>query len=216
MLQFYVVDDLQQNELNITHFEKLREAVRAYADLPATNRKALGVQDGGEAVDLIQCLPVRPRDQDGEDVMVLEILEHPMWKSRPRLLVTAQDLAARFMVRYCLFQGCLLPIPTRDTLPRSLRNRFLWPDQPGDFRTAAQWIYVAGAGRLSAAEFKRRYSASRADFSYPLVTHISAFGVDKRGNYHSLQVSPWEFHLLAKHSQERLDQNKHIKGEDSK
>ena len=123
MPQFYVVDDLRRGELNIAHFERLRDAVRAYADLPAANWKALGVQDDSDAVDLIRRVPTRPCDPDGEDVMVLEILKHPMWKSRPSLLVTAQDLAARFLVRYCLFRGCLLPIPTRDALPKRLRDK---------------------------------------------------------------------------------------------
>lgn len=210
MLQFYVVDDWRQETQDITHFDQLRDAVRAYKALPATNRKALGALDGGDAADLIRCVPVMPGDQSGEDVMALEILEHPMWKSRPHLLVSAQDLASVLFVRYCLFQGCLLPIPTRDSLPMRLRGKYLWPDQPGDFRSAAQWIYVAGAGRLSPAEFKRRYCGTG---EYPLVVHISAYGVDKRGHYHSLQVTPWEFHLLVRRSQERLDQNKTIKGE---
>ena len=136
MPQFYVVDDLRQGELNIAHFERLRDAVRAYADLPAANWKALGVQDDSDAVDLIRRVPTRPRDPDGEDVMVLEILEHPMWKSRPSLLVTAQDLADRFAVRYCLCRGCLLPIPMRDALPKRLRDKRLWPSVPGKYETA--------------------------------------------------------------------------------
>ena len=103
MHQFYVVDDLRQGELNIAHFDRLRDAVRAYMALPTANWKALGVQDGGDAVDLIRRVPTRPRDPDGEDVMVLEILEHPMWASRPSLLVTAQDLASRFAVHYNQF-----------------------------------------------------------------------------------------------------------------
>ena len=143
--------------------------------------------------------------------MVLRFLDFPVWKSDPQIMPIAQELISRLHVRYCLYQRCLLPAPDRDSLPRKLRDRFLWPDVPGNFSTAAQWIYVAGVGRLSPAEFKRRYGDGTA-FVYPLVVHISAFGVDKRGNYHSLQVTPWEFHLLARRSQERLDQNKPIGG----
>lgn len=207
MLQFYVVDDPQRGRLDIAHFNRLPDAVRAYQALPKTGRKALGVQDGGDAVDLVQCLPILPGDHDGENVMVLEILEHPMWKSDPRLMAVAQGLVSRLHIRYCLFQNCIVPAPDKDKLPRTLRNKYLWPDEPGDFRSAAQWIYVAGAGRLSPAEFKTRYDGNGA-FSYPLVVHISAFGVDKWGNYHSLQVTPWQFHLLVRRSKERLGQNK--------
>jgi len=216
---FYVVDDLLRGTLNIAHFRRLSDAIAAYKALPAASSsqspeaasrgplKALGVQYEGQAVDLVRCLPLLPNDSGGEDVAVAEFLEHPLWKSRPGIVPAAQELAARLHIRYCLFRGCLLPAPDKDKLPRALRNTFLWPDVPGDFYTAAQWIYVAGAGRLSPAEFKRRYGDDNADV-YPLVTHISAFGVDKRGNYHSLQVTPWEFHLLVRRSRERLDQNK--------
>ena len=205
MLQFYVVDDLRRSELNIAHFDKLRDAARVYAALPAANWKALGVQDSGDAVDLIRCVPIRPRDPDGEDVMALEILEHPMWSSRPRLLVTAQDLASRFMVRYCLYQDCLLHIPMRDTLPRRLQNKRLWPTVPGNYSTAIHWIEVAGVGKLSVAEFKRRYRTDENVHSFPLVLSLSAHGQNKNGSYCPLKVSPWEFHLLVCRSEERLN-----------
>lgn len=207
MLQFYVVDNLWRERLNIAHFNQLSDAVAMYKALPAANRKALGVQQAGQAIDLVQCLPLFPKDQEGEDVMVLRFLDFPIWKSDPKIMPIAQELVSRLHIRYCLFRRCLIPAPEKEKLPRGLRNKFLWPDVPGDFRTAAQWIYVAGVGRLSPAEFKRRYDVGDT-FMYPLVVHISAFGVDKRGNYHSLQVSPWEFHLLVKRSKERISQNK--------
>ena len=243
MLQFYVVDNLWKGTLDIHHFRSLSDAIRAYRTLPAANRKALGVQRGADAIDLVQCLPLFPNDREGEDVMTLRFLEFPLWKSDPQVMEMALDLASRLHIRYCLFRGCLLPVPDREKLPRALRDRYLWPDEPGDFDTAAQWIYTAGVGRLPAAEFKRRYFVGASSASlvpprtgelthsaasplptkpegrlcgalfsggiqYPLVVHISACGMDGRGNYKALQVSPWEFHLLARRSQERLDQNK--------
>ena len=205
MPQFYVVDDLRRGELNIAHFERLRDAVCAYTALPAANWKALGVQDGGDAVDLIRRVPTRPRDPDGEDVMVLEILEHPMWKSKPSLLVTAQDLADRFAVRYCLCRGCLLPIPTRGALPKRLRDKRLWPSVPGKYETAIHWIEVAGVGKLSLAEFKRRFTNPGPA---SLVLSLSVHGQNKNGSYCALKVTPWEFHLLVRCSEGQLDHNK--------
>ena len=211
MLQFYVVDNLWEGTLNTSHFHSLSDAVRAYKALPAANRKTLGVQRGVDAIDLAQCLPLFPNDREGEDVMVLRFLEFPLWKSDPQIMEAARELASRLHIRYCLFRGCLLPAPDREKLPRALRDRYLWPDEPGDFYTAAQWIYVAGDGRLSAAEFKRRYRTGQNAFRYPLVVQISACGMDSRGNYKSLQVSPWEFHQLIQRSKERVDQNKNEK-----
>lgn len=211
MLQFYVVDNLWEGTLNTSHFHSLSDAVRAYKALPAANRKTLGVQRGVDAIDLVQCLPLFASDKEGEDVMVLRFLEFPMWKSDPQIMEAAQELASRLHIRYCLFRQCIIPAPDRDKLPRALRDRYLWPDEPGDFYTAAQWIYVAGDGRLSAAEFKRRYRSGQNAFRYPLVVQISACGMDSRGNYKSLQVSPWEFHQLIQRSKERVDQNKNEK-----
>ena len=208
MLQFYVVDNLWKGTLDIHHFRSLPDAIRAYRTLPAANQKALGLQRGTDSIDLVQCLPLFPNDREGEDVMTLRFLEFPLWKSDPQVMEMARDLASRLHIRYCLYRHCIIPAPDRDKLPRALRDRYLWPDEPGDLNTAAQWLYVAGAGRLSAAEFKRRFRASQDAAQYPLVTHISAHGMYGRGNYKSLQVSPWEFHLLARRSQERLDQNK--------
>lgn len=202
MLQFYVVDNLWQGTLSTAHFHCLPDAVQAYRALPAANRKALGVQRGVEAIDLVQCLPLFPDDREGEDVMVLRFLEYPLWKSDPQIMEAAQELASRLHIRYCLFRRCIIPAPERDKLPRPLRGRYLWPDEPGDFATAAQWIYVAGVGRLSALEFKRRYMDVNS-VQYPLVVHIGAHGMDSRGNYKALQVTPWEFHLLARRSSSR-------------
>ena len=208
MLQFYVIDNPREGRLNVSHLRSLTDAVRAYRALPASCRKALGVRQGADAIDLVQCLPLFPYDKEGEDVMVLRFLEYPLWKSDPQIMEAAQELASRLHIRYCLYRRCIIPVPDRDRLPRALRGKYLWPDEPGDFDTATQWIYTAGVGRLPAAEFKRRFCASQDAVQYPLVTHISAHGMDGRGNYKSLQVSPWEFHLLARRSQERLDQNK--------
>ena len=133
--------------------------------------------------------------------MVLRFLEFPLWKSDPQIMELTQELASRLHPRYCLYKQCIIHAPEQDKLPRALRGRYLWPDEPGNFYTAAQWIYVAGVGRLSAAEFKRRYMDAGSAY-HPLVVHISACGMDSRGNYKSLQVSPWEFHLLVKLSQE--------------
>ncbi len=211
MLQFYVVDNLWKGTLDIHHFRSLPDAIRAYRTLPAANQKALGLQRGTDSIDLVQCLPLFPNDREGEDVMTLRFLEFPLWKSDPQVMEMARELASRLHIRYCLYRHCIIPAPDRDKLPRALRDRYLWPDEPGDFDTATQWIYTAGVGRLPAAEFKRRFCASQDAVQYPLVTHISAHGMDGRGNYKSLQVSPWEFHLLARRSQERLDQNKNEK-----
>ena len=123
-------------------------------------------------------------------------------------MTTIHELAVYLMVRYCLFHDCLIPAPKKKALSRGLREKYLWPDVPGDFNTSIHWIEVAGVGRLSLAEFKKRYRQDDAALFYPLVLRIGACGVTRHGRYAALDVTPWQFHLLARRSQERLDQNK--------
>ena len=208
MLQYYIMDGRERDSLDIAHFPHLRDAVRAYKDLPASSYKALGVLDGSEAADLILRLPLRPGGPPGEDVLDLGFLERGGWKSKPGFMTTLHELAAYMMVRYCLFRGCLIPAPKKKALSRGLREKYLWPDVPGDFNTSIHWIEVAGVGRLSVSEFKKRYRQESAVIFYPLVLRIGACGMTRHGRYTALEITPWQFHLLARRSQERLDQNK--------
>ena len=207
MLQYYVMDDTRRDKLDIAHFSRLRDAVQAYKDLPDTAYKALGVMDDGKVSDLILRLPLRPGEPPEEDVLDLGFLERGGWKSKSGFMTTVHELAVYLMVRYCLYRGCLIPAPSKNVLPRKLREKYLWPDVPGDFNTSIHWIDVAGVGRLSTTEFKRRYRQDDARFC-PLVLRLGACGLTRHGRYLALEVTPWEFHLLARRSQERLDQNK--------
>ena len=208
MLQYYIMDERELDRLDIAHFPHLRDAVRAYKDLPDSSYKALGVRDGNDAADLILRLPLRPGEPPGEDVLDLGFLERGGWKSKPGFMTTIHELAVYLMVRYCLFRGCLIPAPKKKALSRGLREKYLWPDVPGDFNTSVYWIDVAGVGRLSAAEFKRRFRKDDTSLFYPLVLRIGACGMTRHGRYAALEVTPWQFHLLARRSKERLDQNK--------
>ena len=141
----------------------------------------------------------------------LGFLEQGGWKSRSGFMTTVHELAVYLMVRYCLYRGCLIPAPVKNVLPRKLREKYLWPDVPGDLNTSIHWIEVAGVGRLSTAEFKRRFRQDDALFC-PLVLRLGACGMTRHGRYAALEVTPWQFHLLARCSQERLDQNKTLNG----
>ena len=206
------MDDMRRDRLDIAHFSHLKDAVQAYRCLPGDSYKALGVTDGGEAADLILRLPIRPGEPPVEDVLDLGFLEQSGWKSKPGFMAAIHELAVCLMVRYCLFQGCLIPAPRKKALSRGLREKYLWPDVPRDFNTSIHWIDVAGVGRLSAAEFKKRYRQDDAVLFYPLVLRIGACGMTRHGRYSALEVTPWQFHLLARRSQERLDQNKNRNG----
>ena len=212
MLQYYVMDDMRRDRLSIVHFSQLRDAVRAYKDLPDDARKVLGVMDGNRAVELILRLPLRPGEPPGEDVLDLGFLEDGGWKSKAGFMTAVHELAVSLMIRYCLFRGCLIPAPKKKSLSRGLREKYLWPDVPGDFNTSIHWIEVAGVGRLSVSEFKKRYRQEGAVIFYPLVLRIGACGMTRHGRYTALEITPWQFHLLARRSMARLDQNNNRTG----
>lgn len=210
-VRWYIVDDQRKKGLDIQHFDRLAPAIRAYKALPQTRRKALGVQAEGRSADLARCVPIRPGDEEGEDVIVLDYLRGGFSASRPAILKAAQDLADCLRVRYCLYRGCLMQVPTTDKLPKGLRGRYLWPAKPEEFETAIQWIKVVGVGSLSPAEFKRRFrSDESAASAYPLVLRLNVHSRTENGRFQSLGVTPWEFVLLVKCSKERF-QNKSIK-----
>ena len=121
----YFVSDERQTEAEPLHFDRLYLAIRAYRTLPTTSRKVLGVQAEGRSAELARCVPVSPGDEEGEDVIALDFLRSGFGDARPALIKAAQDLADCLRVRYCLYRGCLLQVPTKNVLPKGLRNRYL-------------------------------------------------------------------------------------------
>ena len=194
----YFVSDERQKEVEPLHFDRLYLAIRAYKALPPTSRKVLGAEAEGRSADLARCVPVSPGDEEGEDVVALDFLRAGFGDARPVLIKAAQDLADCLRVRYCLYRGCLLQIPTKQVLPKGLRGRYLWPAEPGKFETAIQWIKVVGVGSLSPTEFKRRFCSEDDIGTYPLVLRLNVHSRTEDGRFCSLDVTPWEFMLLER------------------
>lgn len=197
-IRYYVLDGQQKGGVEILHFDRLYLAIRAYRTLPTTSRKVLGAEVEGRSAELARCVPVSPGDEEGEDVIALDFLRAGFGDARPALIRAAQDLAECLRVRYCLYRGCLLQVPTKQTLPKGLRDRYLWPAEPGRFETAIQWIKVVGVGSLSPTEFKRRFCSEDDTGTYPLVLRLNVHSRTEDGRFCSLDVTPWEFMLLER------------------
>lgn len=170
MLAYQIVNDLCADDPRPGDvFTLLDRAIRAYRLILSDRGKALRVRRNGETMDLILCLPTNPRNPVREDVMVLDFLDRPDWRADRAVKLAARTLADKLHIRYCLFRGCILPVPVTDKLPRNLRDLRLWSTVPGDPATAVRWVEVAGVGRLSPGEFRRRYrvAASSASLAPP-------------------------------------------------
>lgn len=204
MLTYHVVNDFcadgpQPSEV----FTLLDRAIRLYCLVLSNRSKALSVRRNGETLDLVRCIPIHPHDSVGEDVMVLDFLDRPDWRSDRAITHAARTLADKLHIRYCLFRGCVLPVPVTDKLPRNLRDLRLWSTVPGDPTTAVRWIEVAGVGRLSPGEFRRRYrTQGSAASSYPLILRLTAHVRKPKGRCRDLKLLPWEFHLMARAREE--------------
>ena len=204
MLTYYVMEDLHAAESQDGgSYTSLDRAIRSYRLILSNKIKSLRVGRNGESLDLVRCIPIHPHDSVGEDVMVLDFLDRPDWRADQAITHAARTLADKLHIRYCLFRGCVLPVPVTDKLPRNLRGLRLWPTVPGDPATAVRWVEVAGVGRLSPGEFRRRYrTQSGAAFSYPLILRLTAHIRRPNGRCRDLKLLPWEFHLMARAREE--------------
>lgn len=199
MLTYYVIEDfLNEDTQDTAPFTLLDRAIRAYRLLLSNRTKALRVRRESEYIDLLQCLPTTPHDPVGEDALVLDFLDRPDWRSDRAVMLAARTLADKLHIRYCLFRGCLLPVPVTDKLPRNLVDKRLWESVPGNPLSSVRWIDVAGVGRLSPAEFRRRYLSENCAISPPLVMRLTAFLRHGNGRCKTHKLLPWEFHLLAR------------------
>lgn len=204
MLTYYAAEDLHAAESQDGgSYTLLDRAIRSYRLILSNKIKALRVDRNGESLDLVRCIPIHPHDSVGEDVMVLDFLDHPDWRADRAITHAARTLADKLHIRYCLFRGCVLPVPVTDKLPRNLRDLRLWSTVPGDPATAVRWVEVAGVGRLSPGEFRRRYRAREGtSFTYPLILRITAHIRRPNGRCRDLKLLPWEFHLMARAREE--------------
>ena len=79
-LAYYTMDDLRlgrggflRKGWTIQQFPELGEALAHYRGIPITKRKVLGVTDGFHVLELVKSVPLLPKDEDGEDVLALEL-----------------------------------------------------------------------------------------------------------------------------------------------
>lgn len=216
---FYVVDDLRlgYDPLGVKgwrscSFLDWKDALEYYRNLPLSVVKELGITDGEANVGLIRCLPLFQYDVAGEDVFLSDYFLNPLWRDEPLIAEVGHELVNRQNIRFCLLGEQIIPAPK--PFPKRLKDKYLWGDRPGDYGSAIKWIYVAGVGWLSPGEFKRRYSTCGEEYRYPQVLHYKVDAVTIKGQYVSLEVTPWEFKKMEYRTKNRVRSNKNKKQEE--
>ena len=212
-LSYYTIDDLRlgydpQGETGwrISRFLDLRDALELYRSLPDDAVKVIGVSNGEQDVELVRRLPADAGTW--ENVLVLDFLALPLWKKEEGVIVSARELADVLDIRWCLDVDRLVPPPGEKALSKRLKGKCLWPDVPGIPESAVRWVYLVGTGWISPTELKRRYPAPEQSFRYPVITKYRVDGVTADGTFAPLEVSHWEYLMLARRTQERLDHKK--------
>ena len=91
-LAYYTMDDLRlgrggflRKGWTIRQFPELGEALAHYRGIPITKRKVLGVTDGFHVLELVKSVPLLPKDEDGEDVLALDLCLDMTGQSQPLL-----------------------------------------------------------------------------------------------------------------------------------
>lgn len=216
---FYVIDDLRLGYdpmgvkgWRFCSFLDWRAALKYYRSLPQSAVKELGITNGEVNAGLIRCLPLFRYDVTGEDVFQSDQFLRSPWRDDPAVAEVSHELVSRQNLRFCLSDGQIIPAPK--PFPKRLKDKFLWGDQPGDHASAIKWIYVAGIGWLSPREYKRRASANHETYRYPLVLRYRVDAVNQKGQYESLEVTPWEFKQLEHRTKTCAHGNKTNKQEE--
>ncbi|NBI11000.1 hypothetical protein D1641_13415 [Colidextribacter sp. OB.20] len=213
-LSYYTIDDLRlgydpqgENGWRLSRFLDFRDALEQYCSLPDDAVKVIGISNGEQDVELARRLPVSAGTW--ENVLVLDFLALPLWKKEEGVISLARELASQLDIRYCLAVDKLVPAPGNwGASKQRLKGKYLWPDVPGILKSAVRWLYLSGTGWISPTELKRRYSAPEQSFHYPVITKYRVDGITADGTFAPLEVSHWEYLMLARRTQERLDHKK--------
>ena len=212
-LSYYTIDDLRlgydpQGEKGWRQscFLDFRDTLEQYRSLPDDAVKVIGVSNGEQDVELVRRLPAD--DGSRENVLVLDFLALPLWKKEEGVIVSVRELVDVLDIRWCLSVDRLIPPPGERALSKRLKDKYLWPDVPGIPESAVRWLYLAGVGWISPTELKRRYPTPEQSFHYPAIIKYRVDGVTADGTFAPLEVSPWEYMMLARRTQERLDHKK--------
>ena len=210
-LSFYTINDLRlgcnpngRPSWRLSQFLNWADALEHYCSLPETSVKSLGVTNGEQALELVRCLPLFPDDPSGEDMLVLDLLELPLWNKDKRVVSLARELVEILDIHRCLAADRIVPAPSSQDLVPPPEDELLWPDASN----AVRLIYAAGTGWLSPKELTRRFLDSGKIFRYPYILKYQANVVTPDGVCVPLELSYWDYRTLKRRTQEQLDHKK--------
>lgn len=209
---YYTIDDLRKGHdgKGVTgwrqdRFLDRKGALLHYRHIPDTGVKALGIRAGDTDIDLIHCVPLFKQDTSGDSLLVTGFLSRLEGKEKQWAVELAREWCRLLNVCFCLDGDRIIPAPT--TVSKKLAGKYLWPDTPGVWESAIQWLQVAEVGWIPPTGLSQRFPPN-GDYQYPVILKCRVGGVTESGDYCGLEVTPYEFVKLKQKTQERINHRK--------
>lgn len=189
---FYTIRDVREYENADARFDTLEEAVARYRDLPSTRPRALGVcADGLFPRNLVECHPIYPADERGEDVLVPEYRSR-LFADAPVAASAIRQVCGKLAIDKMLLRSRVIAIPENDAPDPFFADMTL--DEGGRFSRAVEGVYVVGRGWLTPPVFREiLMGAGHSTPGYPFVEAYRFRYRTRAGKTGTTAAPPLEF-----------------------
>ena len=198
---YYVVDDLRQKswKQQKTIHSTLKVALMHYQMIPDTAVKSIGIvsDDGGESLEIARCLQLYSWDIAGQPVLPMDAFYPDRWRVDEKAMKIVRKVIAELNVRMCLDGRTIVPKPECGELSEELADKTLICAKGDGPESAISCAYLGGEHWTSYRAVERRFPMDDRMQTYPLVLKYRVWAVDAKGKKCFLEVTPWEFRMLA-------------------
>lgn len=193
-MRYYTIDHMDRPESwSVADFDTLGKALRHYLSLPLDGR-ALNMTNGKQSLLLVCSVPILGTEHC-EDVLFTPPTMLPGWAAEESdTLFRCVDV---LHLRYLVDGGTIIPIPQRWMLPKRMEHCTIVLNT-SSLDQAFLWADVAGVGRVPPHHLPEQYPAR------PLVLAYWVDVVTDDGVHLQMELSPWTYRLLLRHSLDQI------------
>lgn len=209
-LTFFTFNNLrcQQDGVpsEVKRFENLQDAIKEYNSLPKEYTTALGGYLGEtNCIDFIH-------RRNGESVLVNDFKKIEDWSGNGLVMQAINSIIGQLGVEYesdisSLGYQCpvLVPVSFQNRINSYFQDKYLRPDDEKTLLSAINEVFVEGNGWVEAKKFFNdldKIAPSRETYR-PKVTKYNVNYVDLNGHCGQADISPADFAMLKKQTEER-------------
>lgn len=216
-LTFYTFNNLrcQQDGVvsEVKRFDKLEDAIKEYNSLPREYTTALGGCLGEmKEIDFIH-------RRNGENVLVTDYRNMDDWVNNGLVKQAVELLVNRLNVEYQsdiqslgLYCPVLVPLSDQTKINSYFKDKYLYPKVSNRLLSAINEVYEEGEGWIKFEDFYHKLdNVSPSKETYrPKVTKYNVTYVDHNGRTGQADLSPADFALLKKQTEEFLSKRPNL------